>query len=101
MAGLRAITSLNGIVIVKGFKSIGDGGGGNFIWDPASLAKDNNGTIIIPNKQPIDTPGRWIRQFFEEINARWFGAKGDMKGIAGDHKGTVSVSGTKRHLSSG
>jgi hypothetical protein len=91
---LRSITKLEGIVNVKGFSSIGDGGDGNFIWDQYSPAEDNNGTIIRPNKQPPDTDGRWIRQFSEDINVRWFGAKGDTKGIAGELKGTVSVSGT-------
>jgi hypothetical protein len=91
MAQLRAIPTLEGMVNVKGFSSIGDGGGGNFIWDPDSEADDNNGTIIVPKGQSIGTKGRWIRQFFEEINVRWFGAKGDVKGIAGEYKGTVSV----------
>ena len=84
MAGLRGITILEGMVNVMGFRSIGDGGGGNFIWDPVSSAEDNNGTIIKPNKS-IGTPpppGRWIRQFFEEINVRWFGAVGN--GVADD-----------------
>jgi len=58
MAQLHVITTLEGMVNVKGFISIGDGGGGNFIWDPASLAEDNNGTIIIPNGQSIGTQGR-------------------------------------------
>jgi len=56
MDGLRAIPSPSGIVNVKGFSSIGDGGGGNFIWDPTSKAIDNNGTIIIPKGR--GTPGR-------------------------------------------
>jgi len=79
MAGLRAMTILEGMVNVMGFRSIGDGGGGNFIWDALSSAEDDNGTIIKPNNS-IGTPpppGRWIRQFFEEINVRWFGAVGN------------------------
>jgi len=98
MAELRHVTSLEGMVNVKGFSSIGDGGGGNFIWDQYSPDEDNNGTIIRPNKQPPDTDGRWIRQFSDDINVRWFGAKGDTKGIAGEYIGTVSVSGTTGEL---
>jgi hypothetical protein len=74
---LPEVPSKIGMVNVKGFSSIGDGGGGNFVWDPDSSAKDNNGTIIIPNGQKKEINGRWIRQFFEEINVRWFGAKGN------------------------
>ena len=90
---LRTVTDLKGVVIVRGFYSIGDGGGGNFMWDPESSDDDNNGTIFKPHES-INKTGRWIRQFFEEINVRWFGTKGDTKGIAGDYKGTVSVSST-------
>ena len=90
MDELRSITKLEGIDNVKGFDSIGDGGDGNFIWDQYSPDEDNNGTIIRPNKQPPDTDGRWIRQFSEDINVRWFGAKGDTKGIAGEYIGALS-----------
>ena len=35
----RTVKKLEGMVNVKGFSSIGDGGGGNFIWNLASLAE--------------------------------------------------------------
>ncbi|WP_148687307.1 hypothetical protein [Candidatus Nitrosocosmicus hydrocola] len=36
---------LNVTDIVKSHTSIGDGGGGNFVWNSSST-KDNNGTVI-------------------------------------------------------
>jgi hypothetical protein len=43
---------LNVTAIVKGHISIGDGGGGNFVWNP-SFTKDNNGTVIEPTDRSV------------------------------------------------
>jgi len=43
---------LNVTDIVKGHTSIGDGGGGNFVWNPSST-KDNNGTVIEPTDRSV------------------------------------------------
>lgn len=43
---------LNVTSIVKGHTSIGDGGGGNFVWNPSST-KDNNGTVIEPTDRSV------------------------------------------------
>jgi hypothetical protein len=43
---------LNVISIVKGHVSIGDGGGGNFVWNPSST-NDNNGTVIEPTDRSV------------------------------------------------
>jgi hypothetical protein len=42
---------LNVTAIVKGHTSIGDGGGGNFVWNPST--KDNNGTVIEPTDRSV------------------------------------------------
>jgi len=42
---------LNVIAIVKGHTPIGDGGGGNFVWN--SSTKDNNGTVIDPTDRSV------------------------------------------------
>ena len=43
---------LNVTDIVKGHTVIGDGGGGNFVWNPSST-KDNNGTVIEPTDRSV------------------------------------------------
>jgi hypothetical protein len=43
---------LNVTAIVKGHTSIGDCGGGNFVWNPSST-KDNNGTVIEPTDRSV------------------------------------------------
>jgi hypothetical protein len=42
---------LNVTAMVKGHASIGDGGGGNFVWNPST--KDNNGTVIEPTDRSV------------------------------------------------
>ena len=48
---------LNVTAIVKGHTSIGDGGGGNFVWNPSSTkdnnGTDNNGTVIEPTDRSV------------------------------------------------
>lgn len=58
---------------VSYYSSIGDGGGGVFIYSSASAVADNGGTVIAP----AAGSGRWLRQFSGPINVHWFGAKGD------------------------
>ena len=47
---------LNVTAIVKGHTSIGDGSGGNFVWNPSST-KDNNGTVIEPTDRSVVISG--------------------------------------------
>jgi hypothetical protein len=61
-------------VVVKGYGSAGDGGGGIFLWNDASTLADNDGTIIRPNDVAAASPGRWIRLYSGPVNVRWFGA---------------------------
>lgn len=63
------------VVIVKGFWSPADGGGGIFSWDGQSSEPDNGGTVIQPTGHA--DAGRWKRVADEHLNVRWFGAKGD------------------------
>lgn len=62
-------------ITVTGYYSPGDGGGGEFYWDAASVDAPNAGTII---KVTSITTGRWIRLVEGGINVKWFGAKGDL-----------------------
>lgn len=65
-----AYTSVN----VLGYYAAGDNGGGTFLWNGASAAADNGGTVIAPNTGS----GRWIRQVANGVYMpRMFGARGD------------------------
>lgn len=76
VADLKALSggSLDS-VLVLGYWTVGDGGGGLFIWNHALTTADNRGTILQPNSAPA--AGRWVRPYCEKINARWFGCRGD------------------------
>lgn len=73
MAALRAFSvAAADSVVLKCHTTIGDGGGGDFIWDAASSAADNDGTVINPTGNA--GAGRWLRLFpAGEMNAEWFG----------------------------
>jgi hypothetical protein len=77
MSELKAIpVPVDGVnVIVSGYYSAGDGGGGQFYWDAASTESDNGGTIIVPTSNPA--VGRWKRICNDEFYPEWFGAKGE------------------------
>jgi hypothetical protein len=62
-------------ILVQGYYSAGDGGGGDFYWDAASTASDNGGTVILPTGH--SGAGRWRRIYSGALNVKWFGAKGD------------------------
>lgn len=59
---------------VLGHSTINDGGQGFFYWDSISEEPDNGGTIVKSNHSEV---GRWKRVYSKEVNAKWFGAKGD------------------------
>lgn len=57
---------------IKGYASPGDGGGGNFYFDPFSADQTNSGTVFA---MPAGaTPGRLKRIYGDTINPLWFGA---------------------------
>lgn len=78
MADLKALPkplATNTPCMLGGWYTNGDGGGGMFIWDAASVATPNDGTIVQAN---AGGAGRWIRLLeYSKINVKWFGAKGD------------------------
>lgn len=63
------------LVILEGFYSPGDGGGGIFFFNTSSTKLDNKGTVVKPAS--VTGAGRWIRLVENELNVKWFGAKGD------------------------
>lgn len=56
-------------VNLLGYSAEGDGGGGQFVFDPTSALADNGGTIIAPTSNS----GRWLRAYGSTIDLRWFG----------------------------
>lgn len=68
----KGVTGSN--VVVSGYYTAGDGGGGQFYWDSTSTATDNGGTIF---QVTSVTTGRWIRNYSSDIDIRCFGAKID------------------------
>ena len=53
---------------VLGYHVRGDGGGGNFYWDPSSNELENGGTVIVPNSSPAT--GRWKRLVDGNLSAK-------------------------------
>ena len=61
-------------VTVRGFAAVGDGGGGDFIWNAASTAAAVTGFIVAADEGGA---GRWVRQHYGTISDRMAGAKVD------------------------
>lgn len=77
VASLKALT-VSGITdgqlyITRGYYSDNDGGQGTYIYDTASAASDNGGTVIAPTSGS----GRFLLQYSDVLNVKQFGAKGD------------------------
>jgi hypothetical protein len=83
------------VLYIKGYHEVGDGGQGIFIYK-ANEPRDNHngGTIIDPTKVFPTTwddatqqdswfnttntgYGCWVRQYYDAVNVKWFGAIGD------------------------
>ncbi len=60
-------------VYVQGYYTAGDGGGGIFVYNSASSATANDGTIV----QPTTGSGRWIRPASATFYTIQFGVKAD------------------------
>ena len=78
VAALKALSVASvadGLTVhVLGYYAANDGGGGVFVYNAASGATDNGGTIL----QPTVGVGRWLRVFDgDTVCADWFGCKGD------------------------
>lgn len=76
IADLRTQTGMtaNELAIVLGYANPGDGGGGEFYWNPTSTANHNGGIFVAPS---AGGNGRWIRIFDGPVHVKWFGAKGN------------------------
>jgi len=79
MAALKALTTRPGFVVLTSYYgsiSVGESGGGEFVWLAGSSATANDGTIVQPTSGPA---GRYVRLYNNrEIFASWFGAKCDL-----------------------
>lgn len=69
---MTAGTTANELCTLLGYYAPGDGGGGDFYWQPTNISGDNRGTIIV-----VAGHGRWLRADTNLFNVKWFGAKGD------------------------
>ena len=71
-AGLRS----GATNLVDAYNTVGDNGGGIFVWSPAATAADNSGSVV--NATGNSGAGRWIRQLQgNRLTPQMFGAKGD------------------------
>jgi hypothetical protein len=81
-------------VVVGGYRTLGDGGGGVFYWDASASTGDDGGTIVVPTGC---VTGRW-RRLHEPgtVNARWFGA-----GLGGGRDQAIVADAIRRALPGG
>jgi hypothetical protein len=87
-AALRAYSpsSSDEYLFVQGCSTLSDGGEGFFYWDANSVDGDNGGTII---KVTSITTGRWLRDYNDQLNVKWFGALGN--GVNDDTSAVAAV----------
>lgn len=80
---LRALEEGGGVVLVAGYFSAGDGGGGIFLWDPDAVKHDGGDAIApagVDHEEQAPTPGRWVRlRDTGTYNARQYGAHPDQE----------------------
>ncbi len=74
IAALTALTTRPLEVLVSGYATPNDGGGGVFRWFSADSTTANQGMIISPT---TGIAGRYKRMFDGPVNVKWSGAKGD------------------------
>ncbi len=86
-------------IFVRGYRRSGDGGGGEFYWDPMSDEPEDGGTIFRVQGVPL---GRWKRRTEGNdgvalLNLAWFGATGtgseeDSQALANATRAAVRMS---------
>jgi len=78
IADLRAFpvnSNLN--ILVNGYYTDGDGGGGYFYPVTTGGPYTDNGGTIITTGLGITASSAWLRNYSGNVNVKWFGAKGD------------------------
>lgn len=65
----------NATYVLRGYHTVGGGGGGEFVWNSTLTAGTNRGTVIKPNDVVLG--GRFTRQVIGPLDPRMFGAKAD------------------------
>ena len=75
VAALEAATvpATNTLAYVRGYAPNNDGGQGYYRYDSGSSATVDHGLVATA----AGGTGRWVRQYSETVNVRWFGATGD------------------------
>jgi hypothetical protein len=68
---LKAALTTGDVIEIKGYSTVGDGGGGKWRWDSTSSATVNGGTIVASDEGGT---GRWFRMYSGPLNVLWFGA---------------------------
>lgn len=74
VTALRAVTSVTvPTIILQGFSTAGDGGGGTFTYVSTDTTTADNGCTIFVDA----STHRWYRNYAGAVNVKWCGAKGD------------------------
>lgn len=72
IAALRIFHRFPSAVLVLGYATPGDGGGGTFLWHAEATEDDDSATIIVPDRPPR-RGGSWKRLYAGVLSYRWFG----------------------------
>jgi hypothetical protein len=103
VAALKAVNTLDAhrAVSVAGYFSAGDGGGGVFVWNTASTASTNYGTIFkgVDGTGSELATGRWLRVIRQNgpMELAWFG----MQNSAADHPRITNALALAGHVTCG
>ena len=73
ISALQAYSGPLNTINVNWYSTVGDNGGGMFVWHATSTATADGGTIVAST--PRGSTGRWIRQYSGPVDIRWFGAQ--------------------------
>ena len=82
MFGKRDIPNISALQVapirvsykLAALNTLGDNGGGEFIWHPGSTLPADNAIVVASD---VDPSGRWIREHGQVIKASWWGIVGD------------------------
>lgn len=78
-ADLRSAPIDSNTAVTLGVLVAGDGGGGLWRWDAASVLADNLGTVLLPTGHV--GAGRWLRVYSGAVNVCWFGASSNSSAL--------------------